>query len=117
MTWTYYQRSGVLVGPGGHEFRGYSGSLVHRNDPTAEHIRNSGPIPRGSWIINLHPTSRRGPLTLELQPLGHSARGRSGFLIHGDNHEGDASTGCIVMPREAREAIINSGDSALEVRE
>lgn len=31
--------------------------------------------------------------------------GRSGFWIHGDNRENDASQGCIVLDRRSRECI------------
>lgn len=43
--------------------------------------------------------------------------GRSGFLIHGDSiaHTGQASHGCIILPRSVREQIAASGDDELEV--
>jgi hypothetical protein len=43
--------------------------------------------------------------------------GRSGFLMHGDNIRlpGTASEGCIILPRDLREAIWNSADHTLEV--
>lgn len=119
MPWEYHQRSGILTSPNGQEYQGYSGYPPHRNAPAAEAVHNEGPIPRGTWAINLTPTNEKGPLTLRLTPIGHNAHGRSGFLIHGDStaHPGAGSTGCIVVPRTAREAIIHSGVSTLEVRE
>ena len=35
--------------------------------------------------------------------------GRSGFLIHGDNARGDASEGCIILPRYYRQMISRLG--------
>jgi len=46
-----------------------------------------------------------------------STFGRDGFLIHGDSvrHPGDASEGCIILPRRFRERIWTSEDTDLEV--
>ena len=54
---------------------------------------------------------------MTLTPVGHTANGRTNFLIHGDstNHPGDASEGCIVLSRTIRQAIAVSGDTDLEV--
>jgi hypothetical protein len=54
---------------------------------------------------------------MRLTPQGHNAHGRTGFLIHGDSRRnpGNASEGCIILNRSAREAIANSGDATLEV--
>ena len=43
--------------------------------------------------------------------------GRDGFLIHGDSivHTGQASQGCIILPRSIREQIAASEDDELEV--
>lgn len=43
--------------------------------------------------------------------------GREGFLIHGDSivHMGQASHGCIILPRSIREQIAASGDDEIEV--
>jgi hypothetical protein len=50
-----------------------------------------------------------------LEPVGHNALGRSLFRIHGDNAQNDASHGCVILPRNIRELIWNSGDRALTV--
>jgi hypothetical protein len=60
-------------------------------------------------------TDTHGPHVMKLAPDGHDARGRSGFLIHGDNLRHDASTGCIILSRDIREQISRSGDNVLEV--
>jgi hypothetical protein len=54
---------------------------------------------------------------MALTPVGHTAHGRTRFLIHGDSirHPGNASEGCIVLDRAARQAIATSGDNDIEV--
>ena len=77
-----------------------------------------GPIPKGLYTIgNPRNTSNRGPHVLDLIPKGHTALGRTEFLIHGDNikNPGKASEGCIIMLRLVREKIAKSGDKLLKV--
>lgn len=120
MPWIYDQRSGRITGPRGEEYQGYSGQPSHRNQPTSENFVNEGPIPRGSWRIDpeLRNSAQTGPMIMLLNPVGHTAHGRRSFQIHGDSARrlGLASTGCIVLPREARVAISTSGDTTLIVR-
>lgn len=118
MNWIYDQRSGRMTGPTGVELTGYSGSPTHRNNPASEAIRNNGPIPRGTYAIDSDISDRRGPVTIRLTPVGHSAHGRSGFLIHGENARtlGASSQGCIILNRQARDAIHASGSTTLIVR-
>jgi hypothetical protein len=83
-----------------------------------EGAQTVGPIPRGRYRIGpqyAHPS--KGPVTMALSPVGHTAQGRTHFLIHGDSirHPGAASEGCIVLDRAARQAIAASGDTDLEV--
>lgn len=96
---------------------GYAGRGEHKDKPTSEHIPNWGPIPRGKWRINGH-TNSKGPLTIVLTPAaGTHTYGRTDFRIHGDSisSPGTASEGCIIVGYNARLAIVNSGDSDLEV--
>lgn len=78
----------------------YSGHDLGLNNPDLEHEQGIGPIPCGMWKIirwdNHH--GDKGPCVAILEPVGHNACGRSGFLIHGDNKEGNhsASHGCII---------------------
>lgn len=118
--WLYVQRSGDLYLNGHFVARGYSGHDAARNDPACESIPDVGPIPEGDWEIQGPPydSDVHGPMVLRLVPEeGTETYGRSGFLIHGDStmHPGAASMGCIVMPREVRQAIWASGDFALTV--
>ncbi|MBE1426911.1 MAG: DUF2778 domain-containing protein [Proteobacteria bacterium] len=120
MPWIYDQQSGRITGPGGEEYQGYSGHPPHRNQPASENIVNEGPIPRGSWRIDseLRNSAQTGQMILLLNPVGHTAHGRRSFQIHGDSarRPGLASSGCIVLPRNARIAISQSGDTSLIVR-
>lgn len=118
MTWQYSQRTGRLQWNGRDISIGYSGKGAGRNNPLMENARSIGPIPRGRYRIGpryTHPA--KGPVTLALTPVGHTAYGRTHFLIHGDSirHPGDASEGCIILDRAARQAIAASGDIEIEV--
>ena len=116
--WQYNQRTGQLRGPDGklHQEKGYSGILRYKNDPSAETLGFRGPIPKGGYEIGRDKGSK-GPLSLELTPRGHDARGRDNFLIHGDStkNPGRASEGCIVLNRQQRETIHRSKYRFLEV--
>ena len=87
---------------------GYSGNGAGLNNTLFEHKRNLGPIPRGRYLVGTpHQHAKLGPVVMSLFPHNHSAQGRDGFAIHGDNGRGDksASKGCIVLAREDREFI------------
>lgn len=121
--WTYVQRTGNLYRNGALMAQGYSGYLEGRNNPTIEAVANVGPIPVDTYRIGRAFTHRdAGPVTLRLTPLDGKAGGagvnRAGFLIHGDNRTGDASRGCIILPRVMRTRIdmaVAAGDDQLEV--
>lgn len=118
MPWQYSQRTGRLTHDGEFVGKGYSGKGLYKDNPTYEHLRNLGPIPRGRWRIgssHSHPT--KGSTTMALTPVGHTAFGRSHFLIHGDSmaHPGQASEGCIVLGPAFRRRIATSGDNELVV--
>lgn len=110
----YSVKSGVLslaAGKAGRTFvcRGYSGFPPFVNRPAFESLKALGPIPGGLWRMGsaIH-HQRLGPVAIPLYPEGHSAHGRSGFYIHGDNRRGGrtSSTGCIVLPRWCRDWIV-----------
>lgn len=99
--------------------RGYSGFGAGRDDPAQEAEKIYGPIPAGIWKVEpFRDHVRLGPIAAPLIPIGHNAHGRSGFYIHGDNKWGNctASTGCIVLPRSARECLRALNVRSLEVR-
>ena len=118
---TYYQRTGVFLIHAGdtllYQAIGYAGRWDGRNRPEADHLATIGPLPRGFYRVGKprrHP--RLGPLALPLQPFQTNEMfGRAGFYIHGDNRTGDASHGCIILNRAAREAIVDLDVATVEV--
>ena len=92
--------------------QGYSGKKgASRNNPQHEEKAGEGPIPKGVYACAPAIHHRRlGRLSIRLIPIGHDARGRTGFYIHGDNAEKDASTGCIVLGPKIRQKVANAID-------
>ncbi len=118
--WTYEQRSGRLFHEGKELIgKGYAGMGEGKNNPEMQSVHNIGPLPRGIyWINPPMDTEQHGPFVLWLTPEPtNEMYGRSDFGIHGDSkaHPGQASQGCIVLSRDVREQIWNSGDRKLEV--
>ncbi len=116
MDWIYSSRTGRLYLGGLYVGTGYSGTLRGRNNPELESAVALGPIPRGKYHIGpeyVHP--KLGPVVMNLDPIGHTALGRSAFRIHGDNKTNDASHGCIIMNRTIREMISKNDTKILEV--
>ena len=120
MSWTYeivsgrlYRDSGELVGVG------YSGKDPHKNDPSAQSLKNEGPIPAGAYtIMPPQNTAAHGPYAMALEPdPANLMWGRDGFLMHGDSivAPGTASEGCIIMARDVREDVWESMDHNLDV--
>lgn len=121
--WRWDQESGHLWAAGLADvvyYAGYSGFGPGKNTPAMEAVHDVGPIPRGLWniteLVAHHPTLGEYVLLLEPCP-GTETFGRTVFRIHGDSaaHPGQASHGCIVLPRAVREMIWNSGDHLIEV--
>lgn len=117
--WTYTQKTGWLSKEGKNVYHGYSGAGEGKNNPAMENVHEVGPIPCGRYSIGApFNTDSHGPYVLRLTPDPHNIMfGRAGFLIHGDSIKapGTASQGCIILPRNAREMIHQSGDNELEV--
>lgn len=118
--WTFVQSTGALLLNGAHFTFGYSGCGDGKNNPALQGVRQVGPIPCGRWKIVGQPfdSPANGPFCLRLAPNhGTDTLGRSGFLIHGDSlsDPGNASRGCIILPRAIRKAIWASGDVDLLV--
>ncbi|MFT4091330.1 MAG: hypothetical protein QM645_11400 [Asticcacaulis sp.] len=119
-SYIYKQATGEFLRPDGKVLAvGYAGYQDGVNNPALEASRAVGPIPRGPWSIGLTPLKYTtvGPVALPLEPLGHSAHGRTLFRIHGDNTRGDrsASRGCIILPRSIRDHITKAGVTRLLV--
>lgn len=120
MAWQYQQSSGWLLRPDGTLLGcGYSGAGNGKDNPKWQQIEDVGPIPAGVYRIG-DPIdhAKLGDYALPLTPdAANQMFGRRDFFIHGDSivDPGHASTGCIVLPRQYREAIVTSGDRGLEV--
>jgi len=98
--------------------RGYSGFGEHANSPKSEDKANFGPIPQGRYSISTaYSHKTKGPVVMRLTPVGHKAKGRSGFLIHGDNQKGNrsASQGCIILSHKTRDFVATKISEGLEV--
>lgn len=89
---------------------GYAGAPAGLNDPLSDHLRSVGPLPKGGYVIRerIHPRFASPAFALTPQ-AGNRMHGRSGFWVHGDNAKRDqsASSGCIILGRDARLAIRN----------
>lgn len=88
---------------------GYSGAGKGLNNRDLEWLADVGPIPRGAYRIELLDGDHgnlKAPV-FKLVPIGHSACGRDGFLLHGDSTTHTASHGCVVpFLRSVRLAIL-----------
>lgn len=123
--WKYDQSSGELTRDGKFVSRGYSGNGRGKNNPALEGVRGIGPIPAGRYKIGKPYDSQNvGPFTMPLDAVDakpgddiHQPTGRGAFRCHGDSIKapGTASKGCIILPRNIRQAIWASGDRDLEV--
>jgi len=118
--WTYERATGQLRNNGALIGTGYSGRGDGLNNPQLSNVPDVGPIPAGTWTIGpFVDDPEKGPIVTHLVPcMGTETFGRSGFMIHGDNPEMNhsASEGCIILGRDFRIAIRDSGDTALEVQ-
>jgi len=99
---------------------GYAGRPRFRNDPAAQCRKNEGPLPQGRYRMRIVPNPRFAGPAIQLAPeaAGDWLCGRGDFWIHGDNDRNDASSGCIVLARSARQcvaALIDLGFTTLSV--
>jgi hypothetical protein len=116
-TMVYSQSDGEIIVNGNFEGYGYSGCGGGRNNPDAQQLANSGPIPQGEWIIGpMRDGGHLGPFVFDLTPCqGTQTFGRSLFRIHGDNITHNASEGCIIAGRAVRLLLWHEGIEKLEV--
>lgn len=116
---TYDQSSGAFSLDGKVLWDGYSGYKQGKNNPAMQMQRAIGPIPAGLWHIGgTYDSKKTGPKTIVLVPDDKTETfGRSDFRIHGDSisDPGNASHGCIILPRFIRQAIIDNPCKLLTV--
>lgn len=115
--WKYIQASGQLEDPTGKVIAtGYSGHGPGRNSPAMQNVHDIGPIPVGTFHIGAAEDSKQlGPVAMPLTQLAGDTFGRSGFFIHGDDLQHDASHGCVILPHDVRLEINKSNDKMLIV--
>lgn len=127
--WTYRQSDGVLLHDGAYVATGYSGFDNGKNNPAMQDHVGLGPIPCGSYTIqvivddNGQPEdyeNKKAPVMRLIPAASNQMFGRSGFLIHGDSisEPGTASHGCVIEAHEIRELIsqnAENGDDQLQV--
>ena len=117
--WTFSSTTGWLCDATGKKIaQGYAGGDEGRwpdgrNNPAMESVPQVGPLPRGIYTLG-EPVegSRLGPYAIPLAPdPANEMFGRSGFFCHGDTvPSGNASEGCIILPRFARDVLKRSSD-------
>jgi hypothetical protein len=113
--WIYEQRTGWLYDGGGKRFAlGYSGKGEGKNNPDMQDVHKVGPLPCGVYTPQPPVDSdKHGKYVLWLVPdPSNEMFDRDAFGMHGDSipHPGEASEGCIIQARFAREAFWNSGE-------
>ena len=99
---------------------GYSGNGTFLNDPTKTDIPDHGPIPQGLWHLGgwEEQHGKLGGIVIHLAPdVTTNTFGRSAFFIHGDNFKVNhtASDGCIILSKELRKELRDSGETQLTV--
>lgn len=110
----YQITGGLLLHDGIQIGSGYSGKGLHKNLPSAESLVEEGPIPEGTYSLGeAYDSGAHGPITIPLRPdISNEMYHRGGFLIHGDaiEHPGEASEGCIILPRSVRRQVALLGE-------
>ena len=125
MSWRFEITTGKLYDSEGNcVATGYSGGNLGKDpegedNPADEPLKDIGPLPEGLYTLG-QPVlkSNLGPFAIPLLPdPSNQMYGREGFYCHGDSVEnpGCASEGCVIMPRNVREAMWNSPDHELQV--
>ena len=118
MGWKYEQSTGNMYKDGKLIESGYSGSLTNKNNPDRQQVKGLGPLPRGTYKIACHSTSK-GPVTIILEQTSGENFGRSEFRIHGERKHGPAgfaSEGCIILSLTTRRLILRDGGDLEVVR-
>jgi hypothetical protein len=122
--WIFEQSTGKLYRPDGSlAATGYAGGNCGKNpegvnNPSLQSVPTIGPLPVNDYTPGTPvPQSHLGPFAIPLIPTGTGDMfGRGHFYMHGDTTpSGNASEGCIIMPRAVRNEFYNSVDNKLSV--
>lgn len=108
---TYHILTGEISVGGKTIGVGYSGTKgVYRNNPYLSHVKSKGAIPCGFYKIGAaHESNEIIPLATMGRTLGANTDhifGRNGFVIRGDNDDGDAGEDSVVLDQSIRQQII-----------
>lgn len=124
MNWKFVIKTGTLFDPSGKKvWSGYAGGNCGKNpegknNPDMCNVKNVGPLPPG-WYTFGTPVlqSHLGPFAIPLIPdASNDMMGRGDFYCHGDTTpSGNASEGCIIMPRFVRNAMHESPFNRIQV--
>lgn len=124
MPHTFEIVTGKLYDPSGAEVcKGYAGGNEGKNpeainNPDMCNVPRTGPLPPGLYTMQ-EPVehSKLGPYAIPLSPdPSNQMFNRGGFYMHGDTTpSGNASEGCIIMPRAIRERTYQSDDKQIRV--
>lgn len=113
MQLNFNQTTGVISAEDGTIVtHGWSGNHDGKNNPDKQEIPCLGPLPRGTYAIQPWEAhhDHLGPMVAFLKPdPANEMFGRGDFFIHGPANDptkyGQESKGCIVVPREGRQAV------------
>ena len=113
--WKYVIPTGELFDAAGNKITsfGYSGGNCGKNpegknNPLMVSVKNIGPLPPGLYTFGQPvPQSHLGPFAIPLIPdAANVMMGRGDFYVHGDTTpSGNASEGCIILPRAIRNQL------------
>ena len=125
--WTFEQSTGKLYNKQGtlvtaHAYAGGNcgKSPEGKNNPDMQNVPKVGPLPCGLYTLGkVVLESHLGPFAIPLIPdPSNEMFGRGEFFIHGDTvPSGNASEGCLILPRELREEIYASHEQLQVVKE
>jgi hypothetical protein len=120
MTWTFKQSTGELfdadmvLSSVGYAGGNCGKNIEGKNNPSMQSVQCVGPLPQGVYTLSLPVEGTHlGPFAIPLIPDANNEMfGRGRFYIHGDTTpSGNASEGCVIMPRAIRGAMAASGDT------
>lgn len=123
--WIFNSKTGQMFSPSGKIVAtGYAGgnegkNPEGRNNPAMQNVKSIGPLPAGTYTFGTPvPQSHLGPFAIPLvSDPGNTMFGRGSFYVHGDTTpSGNASEGCVIMPRAIRNAMWASTDHVLVVK-
>jgi len=115
--YTFYNSTGRFESTEGWSVMGYSGRNVnsdgydYRNRAESVRMIGVGVIPEGMYyIVGVNSSITSNTIVLSLDPA-NDMYGRSGFRIHGDNSNNNASKGCIILDAGSRARIASAFNS------